>query len=81
MSGPALAILAVVALAVGDSGRAGATDSITATYAFSWAGMEVGTFEARVEATAATYSARWEGRTTGIVGTMFPFTSRGSAQG
>jgi hypothetical protein len=81
VSGPALAILGVVALAVSGACSAGAAEIITATYTFSWAGLDVGTFRARVEADAATYSARWEARTTGMVGTLFPFTSQGSARG
>lgn len=80
MGRPVAAIVGGVALALVGGGAA-AAQSFTATYAFSWAGIEVGILEARVQLAADTYRARWEGRTTGIVGSLFPFESRGTAQG
>lgn len=81
MGRPAGAIVGGVALALLGGSCVAAAQSFTATYAFSWAGFEVGILEARVELVADSYRARWEGRTTGIVGSLFPFESRGTAQG
>jgi hypothetical protein len=60
---------------------AGAAESMTAVYAFSWAGLDVGRFEVRLDADAGGYRASWEAGTSGLVGTLFPFTSQGTAAG
>lgn len=60
---------------------AAAAESMTAVYAFSWAGVDVGTLEVLLEAEQGGYRASWEAGTAGLVGAMFPFRSQGSAIG
>jgi Protein of unknown function (DUF3108) len=75
----ALAILAAVVLAPGmDPAAAG---SLTATYAVTWGGMEVGMFDTEVAADDGGYRTAWQGRTTGLVGTLFPFATMGASEG
>ena len=52
-----------------------------AIYAFTWAGLDVGEFRAEVVERDGGYRATWQGRTTGLVGTLFPFASEGASQG
>ncbi len=58
-----------------------AQDGVTAIYAFSWAGFEVGKFEVELENDGSSYRASWEAGTAGMVGTLFPFVSEGTAEG
>jgi hypothetical protein len=75
----ALATLAALALAVGTAPAA--AESLTATYAVTWRGLEVGTFDAEVAADDAGYRTAWQGRATGLVGTLFPFATIGASDG
>jgi hypothetical protein len=64
------------------AGIATAADSATtATYLFSWAGMDVGELRVEIVETGGAYRATWSGRTIGLVGALFPFTSAGTADG
>ena len=54
---------------------------MTAVYAFSWAGLDVGRLEVLLEADGGGYRASWEAGTAGLVGTLFPFSSQGTAEG
>jgi Protein of unknown function (DUF3108) len=70
------------ALAFGTAGTAAAADSaVTAVYVLSWTGMDVGELRAEVVEADGAYRAVWAGRTTGLIGTLFPFTSAGTARG
>ena len=60
---------------------AGAAESMTAVYAFSWAGLDVGRLEVLLEADGGGYRASWEAGTAGLVGTLFPFSSQGMRRG
>ena len=53
----------------------------SATYAFSWAGLDIGQVELRLTADADSYELNWQSRTTGWFGTLFPFLSDGTATG
>ena len=75
----ALAALGTVVLALG-AAPAGA-ESLTATYAVTWRGLEVGTFDAEVAVHDGGYRTAWQGRTTGLVGTLFPFATMGTSEG
>jgi Protein of unknown function (DUF3108) len=75
----ALAALAAVVLALGTTPAA--AESLTATYAVTWRGLEVGTFDAEVAADDDGYRAAWQGRTTGLAGTLFPFATAGASEG
>jgi hypothetical protein len=75
----ALATLAAVVLALGTIPVA--AETLTATYAVTWRGLEVGTFDAEVAADDDGYRAAWQGRTTGLVGTLFPFATMGASEG
>jgi hypothetical protein len=55
--------------------------AFAATYAFTWAGLEVGEFRAEVVERDGGYRAVWQGRTVGLVGTLFPFASEGASRG
>ena len=68
-------------LVIGAAGAAAADGALTAVYVFSWAGMDVGELRAEVVETGDGYRTVWSGRTTGLIGTLFPFTSSGAAQG
>ena len=68
-------------LVIGAAGAAAADGALTAVYVFSWAGMDVGELRAEVVETGEGYRTVWSGRTTGLIGTLFPFTSSGAAQG
>jgi hypothetical protein len=74
-----LLALAAALLAPGVDARA--KDGVTAVYAFSWAGVDVGRFEVALEASGTGYRAAWEVGTAGIMGTLFPFVSEGTAEG
>lgn len=76
-----LAVLALVAGGCAIARAAAGEPGISAVYAFSWAGLDVGRLEVRLEADAAGYRAGWEADTTGLAGTLFPFTSQGTAEG
>jgi hypothetical protein len=75
----ALAILAAVILALGTTPAA--AESLTATYVVTWRGLEVGTLDAEVAADGDGYRAAWQGRTTGLIGTLFPFATTGTSEG
>ncbi len=62
-------------------GAAAADGAVTAVYALSWAGMDVGELRTEVVEADGAYRAVWSGRTTGLIGTLFPFTSAGAARG
>src|SRR5262245_7219973 len=55
--------------------------SSSATYAFSWAGLDIGQAELRLTADTDSYRLNWQSRTTGWFGTLFPFRSDGTATG
>ena len=74
-----LAACAAPALYVGQAAAAGSR--LVAAYAFTWAGIEVGELETEIVEAEGTYRVTWSGRTTGVVGLMFPFESHGSAAG
>ena len=76
-----LILLAFMGIAVGPLGAADGAEGMSAVYAFTWGGLEVGRFEVRLEAEGAGYRASWEAGTAGMVGTLFPFSSQGSAEG
>ena len=69
------------ALACGTNPAAAADGTVAASYVVSWGGMDVGELRAEVVETGDRYRAVWSGRTTGLIGTLFPFTSAGAAQG
>jgi Protein of unknown function (DUF3108) len=73
--------LVLAALGAGALGGAAGAESMTAVYAFSWAGLDVGRLEVRFEADGGDYQARWQAETTGLVGALFPFTSQGAVKG
>ena len=77
-----LAIL-VLALAAPSAGSriATAAETTSATFAVSWAGLDVGLVKLELVADAAAYRLSWQGRTTGWFATLFPFESDGSAAG
>lgn len=56
-------------------------EALVATYAFRWAGLEVGELEAVLSQDARRYRASWRGRTLGLIGSLFPFTSEGQSEG
>jgi Protein of unknown function (DUF3108) len=74
-------VLALWALAVVSMRGASGTESVSAVYAFSWAGLDVGRLEVLLRAEDGDYRASWEAGTSGLVGTLFPFSSRGMAEG
>lgn len=70
------------ALMLGTAGGAAVADgAVTALYVLSWAGMDVGELRAEVVETGDGYHAVWSGRTIGLIGVLFPFTSTGAARG
>jgi hypothetical protein len=76
----------VLAVAIGLGFLAGwgapaAAGGLTATYAFTWAGLEVGELEAEVAEDGAGYRVAWRGRTVGLIGTLFPYASEGASEG
>ena len=75
------ALTGVRVLLLASAPVAASAESLTAVYAFSWSGVDVGAFDAEIEVDGGTYRASWQGRTTGFVGTLFPFTSRGASEG
>src|SRR5687767_10563709 len=76
-----LLVIAWLAPAAVSSGAEAAGTTVRATYAFSWRGGDVGTLEVSVATDGAGYRASWDGATTGLVGALFPFASRGAAEG
>jgi hypothetical protein len=59
-----------------------AAETLTATYALSWAGLEVGELETVVaEQADGGYRVAWQGRTRGLVGALHPFTGWGRSEG
>lgn len=75
-------ILMVIAVSIGASVRgAGAAESMTAVYVFSWTGLDVGRFEVRLEGSPGSYRISWDAGTSGLIGTLFPFSSQGAAEG
>jgi hypothetical protein len=74
-------LLALAAFLALPGAAASAQDGMTAVYAFTWAGLDVGRFEVELEASGSGYRAGWVAGTAGMVGTLFPFVSEGTAAG
>jgi hypothetical protein len=58
-----------------------AAEGLTATYTLTWSGLEVGTFDAELFTHESGYLTTWQGRTVGLVGTLFPFSTMGASEG
>ena len=58
-----------------------ATGPLLATYSIRWAGIEVARLGVDVHLGQHDYRARWDGATTGLVGTLFPFVASGEVEG
>lgn len=58
-----------------------ASERVDASYALRWSGIEVARFDVLLTANAVDYRIGYAARTTGLVGTLFPFTSEGASEG
>lgn len=73
-------LTALMMLGMAPGARA-ADDRLSAVYAFSWAGIDVGEFQVDLGLAETTYTVAWTARTTGLLATLFPFTANGEAEG
>ena len=74
----ALALLALVPLLAGSPALAG---SIEADYSMRWMGIEIGRFEVELHTSPTDYRLAYTAHTTGALGWLVDFTSKGTAQG
>jgi len=58
-----------------------ASERVEASYALHWGGFEVARFDVSLTADPTDYRIAYAARTTGLVGTLFPFTSAGASEG
>ena len=65
-------LLALAAFLALPGAAASAQDGMTAVYAFTWAGLDVGRFEVELEASGTSYRAVWVGRHGGHGGHALP---------
>jgi hypothetical protein len=73
-------VLTLVLVLLAPAGGAVA-ETLVAEYRVTWAGLEIGRFEAEVRSDADNYRASYQARTTGFLDWLVGFASEGSSEG
>lgn len=73
--------LLTLALAASPGTSQALAERLFAGYEIEWQGLPIGVFETELATEAEGYRVLYEARTTGILGWLFPFVSRGSSEG
>ena len=76
---PAAAVLAAGVAAL--PAAVPAAETRTAAYSITWAGLEVGAVAVELTRDGDAYDVRYEARTVGLVGSLWPFSATGASEG